>query len=117
MSSLHLKDARIGVIGLGYVGLPLAVSFAKKFDVVGFDINPTRVAELDRGHDRTLEVTDEELDRTRASTDDRPGRARAVNVYIVTTPTPIDDAQAARPAPGAVRDPDRRGHRCNRATS
>ena len=91
MSSLQLKDARIGVIGLGYVGLPLAVSFAKKFDVVGFDINPTRVAELDRGHDRTLEVTDSELTDSRLRPTTDPAELDAVNVYIVTTPTPIDD--------------------------
>ncbi len=55
------KASRIGVIGLGYVGLPLAVSFAKKFDVIGFDINELRVKELAAGHDRTLEVAEEEL--------------------------------------------------------
>lgn len=87
-----LENARIGVIGLGYVGLPLAVAFAEKFDVIGFDINADRIEELKRGHDRTLEVSDEELqglDRlTFTSSPDALGDA---NVYIVTTPTPIDE--------------------------
>ena len=52
------KNVEISVIGLGYVGLPLAVEFAKKFPVTGFDINEKRVDELNRGHDRTLEVAD-----------------------------------------------------------
>lgn len=86
-----LERCRIGVVGLGYVGLPLAVSFAKKFDVVGFDINQSRVAELKRGYDRTLEVGDSELTAaTRLSPTTDPERLRTVNVYIVTTPTPID---------------------------
>jgi UDP-N-acetyl-D-galactosamine dehydrogenase len=92
LSSRTVDGVRIGVIGLGYVGLPLAVSFARKFDVVGFDINPTRVDELKRGHDRTLEVPADELaavTRLRPSTDLED--LREVDVYIVTTPTPIDE--------------------------
>ncbi|MCH8568821.1 MAG: nucleotide sugar dehydrogenase [Balneolales bacterium] len=58
---LKVKDSKIAIIGLGYVGLPLAVEFAKKLPTVGFDINKKRVEELNAGHDRTLEVTDEEL--------------------------------------------------------
>ena len=57
--NLHKK---IGVVGLGYVGLPLAVAFSKKYDVVGFDINPHRISELEKGVDSTLEVDPEELD-------------------------------------------------------
>lgn len=87
-----LEDSRIGVIGLGYVGLPLAVSFAKKFDVVGFDINETRVTELQRGHDRTLEVDADELAAvTRLTPTADVDALHAVNIYIVTTPTPIDE--------------------------
>ena len=85
-----LNDTRIGVIGLGYVGLPLAVSFAKKFDVVGFDINDARVKELAHGHDRTREVSEDELASStslRFTTD--PDLLADVNVYIVTTPTPM----------------------------
>src|SRR3546814_9674644 len=89
---LDITNARIGVIGLGYVGLPLAVSFSKKFDVVGFDINDERVAELNAGHDRTRELNAEELaaaERLTCTTD--PASLQDVNVYIVTTPTPIDE--------------------------
>ncbi|GGO92488.1 nucleotide sugar dehydrogenase [Nocardioides phosphati] len=91
MSARPAEQIRIGVIGLGYVGLPLAVSFARKYDVVGFDINKDRVGELNAGHDRTLEVSSEELasvDRLTVSND--PAALDDVNVYIVTTPTPID---------------------------
>lgn len=85
------SNPRLGVIGLGYVGLPLAVSFARQFDVVGFDINKRRVAELQRGHDRTREVDDAELAAaSRMTVTDDPDELRAVNVFIVTTPTPID---------------------------
>lgn len=90
--SLTLTSPTIGVLGLGYVGLPLAVAFAKQYDVVGFDINKTRVDELVGGHDRTLEVTDEELAAASSLriTADSAGLDE-VDVYIVTTPTPIDD--------------------------
>lgn len=90
--SQRLEDVRIGVIGLGYVGLPLSVAFARKFDVIGFDISDTRVAELQRGLDRTLEVDEVELAAaTRLSATADAEALRAVNVYIVTAPTPIDD--------------------------
>ena len=56
-----LIGLKIGIIGLGYVGLPLAVEFGKKFPVIGFDINQERIAQLQSGHDSTLEVSDEEL--------------------------------------------------------
>jgi UDP-N-acetyl-D-glucosamine/UDP-N-acetyl-D-galactosamine dehydrogenase len=90
--SWDLADVRIGVIGLGYVGLPLAVSFAREFDVVGFDINPTRVDELKTGHDRTLEVSDDVLAEAKRLTPTTDVESlREVGVYIVTTPTPIDE--------------------------
>ena len=88
------ERSRVAVVGLGYVGLPLAVEFGKKLDVVGYDINPRRVAELEAGSDHTLEVSDEELagaTRLRFTTD--PQEMRGANVYIVTTPTPIDAAK------------------------
>lgn len=87
----ELAGRRIGVLGLGYVGLPLAVSFARSYDVVGFDIDSSRVTELQRGHDRTLEVSAEELGSVPAfvATDD-PSLLEDVSVYIVTTPTPVD---------------------------
>ena len=89
-----LSDVRIGIIGLGYVGLPLAVYLARRFDVVGFDIDQGRVAELERGHDRTREVTDEEMKLAtgfKATTD--KARLADCNFFIVTVPTPIDEAR------------------------
>lgn len=98
---LDLTNARIGIIGLGYVGLPLAVAFASKFDVIGCDIKESRVAELSAGYDRTLEVEDSDLqqaERLQFTSDSND--LRDVNVYIVTTPTPIDDHK--NPDMGAV---------------
>ena len=87
-----LETLRLGVIGLGYVGLPLAVEFSKKRPVVGFDINEARVAALRAGEDSTLEVSAEELGAAAqlgysSSLDDLAG----CNCYIVTVPTPIDE--------------------------
>jgi UDP-N-acetyl-D-galactosamine dehydrogenase len=89
---LRLRNCRIGIIGLGYVGLPLAVEFGKHFDTVGFDVKAARVAELRRCRDSTLEVTREELrSATRLSfTTDRDDLRRC-RVFIVTVPTPIDE--------------------------
>ena len=89
--ALDISSPKIGVLGLGYVGLPLAVSFAKQYDVVGFDINKLRVDELANGHDRTLEVPAEELTGTRLKVTAEPSALDDVDVYIVTTPTPIDE--------------------------
>jgi UDP-N-acetyl-D-galactosamine dehydrogenase len=96
-----LSAARIAVIGLGYVGLPLAVAFAEKYPVMGFDINPQRIDELTRGHDRTLEVPDEELHGARnlEFTGDAE-RLRTATIFIVTVPTPIDEHK--RPDLGPV---------------
>jgi UDP-N-acetyl-D-galactosamine dehydrogenase len=86
-----LSKHKIAVIGLGYVGLPLAVEFGKKYRTVGFDNNPTRIKELKAGHDATMEATSAELEATRklrfsAQTKD----LKSCNVFIVTVPTPID---------------------------
>ncbi len=86
-----IKQLRIGVIGLGYVGLPLAVEFGKKYPTVGFDVNEDRIAELKAGSDVTLETTDEELIAAKHlsySTD--ASELADCNFYIVTVPTPID---------------------------
>jgi UDP-N-acetyl-D-galactosamine dehydrogenase len=88
-------NPRIVVIGLGYVGLPLAVALAGHFETIGFDIDSGRVAELARGHDRTREVEAERLAGSGLEVTDRPERARGADVYIVTAPTPVD--QANRP--------------------
>ena len=88
----QVDDARIAVVGLGYVGLPLAVEFAKQLPVVGFDINEARVAELRAGHDRTLEVSDSELaDAEHLSVTADPQDIADCTVFIVTTPTPVNE--------------------------
>jgi UDP-N-acetyl-D-galactosamine dehydrogenase len=87
-----LENVRIGVIGLGYVGLPLAVEFGKKFPTVGLDINEARVAELKAGKDSSLEVEPEELVAVpHLSYTSNLDDIRECNVYIVTVPTPINE--------------------------
>ena len=89
--TLSLRNCRIGVIGLGYVGLPLAVEFGKHFDTTGFDINAERIAELEKGRDSTLELNRAELKgATRLRYSSRLADLRRCNVFIVTVPTPID---------------------------
>ncbi len=90
--TFDINKIRIGVIGLGYVGLPLAVEFGRKYPIVGFDVKASRVAELEAGTDSTLEVSDEEL----ASADQLSFTTNAedladCNFYIVTVPTPISE--------------------------
>ena len=86
-----LNDTKLAVIGLGYVGLPLAVEFGKKLPVLGFDINEIRVNELKSGIDNTLEVDREELSQaTHLEYTSVTGDLKDANVYIVTVPTPID---------------------------
>ena len=95
MEYKNLNKIRIGRIGLGYVGLPLAVEFGKKYPVLGFDINQKRVDELGSGHDSTLEVSDEQLVDLKKLTFSSNKRDLAeCNIYIVTVPTPIDDGNA-----------------------
>ncbi|HPE60845.1 MAG: Vi polysaccharide biosynthesis UDP-N-acetylglucosamine C-6 dehydrogenase TviB [Steroidobacteraceae bacterium] len=92
MTALNRRKCRIGVVGLGYVGLPLAVEFGKHFDTVGFDIKATRVAELARGRDSTLECSREELQSAkRLSYTSKLADLRRCSVFIVTVPTPIDE--------------------------
>ncbi|AVH15445.1 Vi polysaccharide biosynthesis UDP-N-acetylglucosamine C-6 dehydrogenase TviB [Acinetobacter indicus] len=88
---LQLSDLKIAVIGLGYVGLPLAVEFGKKVPVIGFDIQQKRIEELQSGQDHTLEVSPEELQQANqlsysANLDD----LKSCNFFIVTVPTPVD---------------------------
>ena len=98
-----MKNTKIAIIGLGYVGLPLAVEFAKKFQVVGFDINKTRVEELKNNKDHTLETSSEDLKEVNVSslnllqnTDkglwitDNLDEISSANFYVVTVPTPVD---------------------------
>ena len=89
-----IENARIAIVGLGYVGLPLAVEFGKQFDTVGFDINEARIQELRAGHDGTLEVTPAELaEAGRLGFTSELRDLSDCNVYIVTVPTPIDTAK------------------------
>jgi len=88
---MNISDARIGVIGLGYVGLPLAVEFSKKYPVTGFDISAARIAELRNGKDSSLEVSSEELASISMTYTDQLDELRDCNIYIITVPTPIDE--------------------------
>ena len=89
----NIKSTKVAVIGLGYVGLPLAVEFGKHFETRGFDINASRIAELNAGHDSTLEVSGQELaDAEKFSCTANLDDLKDSNVYIVTVPTPIDSA-------------------------
>ncbi|WP_460947545.1 nucleotide sugar dehydrogenase [Spirosoma daeguense] len=82
----------IGIIGLGYVGLPLAVEFGKKYAVVGFDINKSRVKQLSEGYDSTLEISDEQIACSCNLTfTHETEQLKECNVYIITVPTPIDN--------------------------
>ena len=88
---MNAKDTRIAVIGLGYVGLPLAVEFGKRYLTTGFDINRPRIAALISGHDSTLEVDTAELESaTHLSYTTDVDKLKTCNIYIVTVPTPID---------------------------
>jgi UDP-N-acetyl-D-galactosamine dehydrogenase len=89
--TISLGQIKLAVIGLGYVGLPLAVEFSRIRSVVGFDINPKRISELTSGHDHTLEVSNDELGLASALTfTANVADLKQCNVYIVTVPTPID---------------------------
>jgi UDP-N-acetyl-D-galactosamine dehydrogenase len=90
--AFDIENIRIGVIGLGYVGLPLAVEFGRKYPTVGFDVKRSRIAELESGRDSTLEVSPDELklaDKLGFASD--PAALADCNFYIVTVPTPIGD--------------------------
>jgi UDP-N-acetyl-D-glucosamine/UDP-N-acetyl-D-galactosamine dehydrogenase len=88
---MALEQEKIAVIGLGYVGLPVALSFGRKLATVGFDIRPRRVEELKRGHDETMEVTAEQLSSaTKLEMTADPSKLSDCTFYIVAVPTPID---------------------------
>jgi len=90
---MRLEDRTVAVIGLGYVGLPLAVEFGKKRRVIGFDIDADRIAELQAGHDHTLEVETEELrSAVHLSFTVETEDLRRAQIFIVTVPTPVDKA-------------------------
>ncbi len=86
-----MQNIKISLIGLGYVGLPLAIEFGKKYKTVGFDINETRIAELSKGIDRTLEVTSDDLkSATQLTFSNKIDDIKDCNHFVVTVPTPID---------------------------
>jgi UDP-N-acetyl-D-galactosamine dehydrogenase len=87
-----MEHPRIVVIGLGYVGLPLAVALARSFGTVGLDIDPARIAELERHHDRTNEIDAARLANTTLSLTSDPASVMPADIYIVTVPTPVDAA-------------------------
>ena len=97
---MNLNDAKIAVVGLGYVGLPLALEFAKHFPTIGYDISQTRVNELNAANDLTRETTAEEIKQVLKTNPATEGKGLALtvdvefirdsNIYIVTVPTPID---------------------------
>jgi UDP-N-acetyl-D-glucosamine/UDP-N-acetyl-D-galactosamine dehydrogenase len=88
---MDIESSHIAVIGLGYVGLPLAVEFGKKLPTIGFDINTSRIKELTAGHDNTLELSDQDLGSARfLKYSDDIAALRQCNVFIITVPTPVD---------------------------
>jgi len=89
---LTLDNIKIGIVGLGYVGLPLAVEFGKRYPTIGFDLNMERIAELKAGIDHTLEVSSEELIQAKQLTYTvDPNDLSECNFYLVTVPTPLDN--------------------------
>jgi len=101
--SLVSREDKLAVVGLGYVGLPLAVQLAKHFDVVGYDLKTERIAELKSGYDRTLEVSQEELKNTQVFYTDNAEELSRCRFIIVAVPTPIDQYRIPdlRPLHGA----------------
>ncbi len=88
-----MKERIISVVGLGYVGLPVAVAFGKRRRTIGFDINPTRIAELQAGHDRTGEVTADDLANADILFTAQIDELRLADFHIVAVPTPVDEAK------------------------
>ncbi|MGK2285756.1 nucleotide sugar dehydrogenase [Pedomonas sp. V897] len=105
MTALLGPKTRVAVIGLGYVGLPLAVVLARHFDTIGFDINETRIEELKRGHDRTGEVDEPALRASTLHLTSNLEECRGAEIFIVTVPTPVDETNKPdlRPVMSATR--------------
>lgn len=88
---MKLDELKIAIVGLGYVGLPLAVEFGKQLPIIGFDINGTRINELKNGIDRSGEISTEELSKANVAYTDDPNELKKANFIIVAVPTPIDN--------------------------
>lgn len=84
---------RVAVIGLGYVGLPLAIALARQYATIGFDVDASRIAELRSNHDRTNEIDSDKLEESKLELTENASDVPACDFYIVTVPTPIDDAK------------------------
>ncbi len=93
LDSLKKKKEKIAVVGLGYVGLPLAVQLSRHFSVVGYDIQKKRIAELKQGHDKTREVPDSNLRKSAIEWSSNAADVTACRLIIVTVPTPIDESR------------------------
>ena len=89
--NLLSSDTKVAVIGLGYVGLPLAVALARHFDTTGFDINQKRIDELKTGKDRTGEIEPERMLASKLKLTSSIQEVAAATIYIVTVPTPVDE--------------------------
>lgn len=92
MARKSTKERKIAVVGLGYVGLPIAVAFGKRRPVVGFDINKKKIEELRKGYDRTGEVSESDLKQTKVHYTAQPSDLKATDFIIVAVPTPINEA-------------------------
>ena len=88
--ALISREEKIGVVGLGYVGLPLAVHLAEHFDVIGYDLKPERIDELTSNRDRTMEVSAEALAKVKIEYTCHPQKLARCRLIIVAVPTPID---------------------------
>ena len=90
---MNKSENKIAIIGLGYVGLPLAIEFAKKYKVIGFDINQSRIKELEKNNDSTLEIKSEDILSVRDNLNftSNINNIKECNIYIVCIPTPIEE--------------------------
>ena len=91
MQAVLSPDLKIGVIGLGYVGLPLALAFSEKYTVFGYDLDPARVASLCLSNDKTLQVSQQELKASKLTITHDPLHLATCQIYIITVPTPVDE--------------------------
>jgi len=104
--SLVSRKSKVAVVGLGYVGLPLAVHLSKHFEVVGYDLKADRIKELESGRDRTLEVSEEDLIKAKIFFTSDPKSLSSCSLIIVAVPTPIDEHRIPdlRPLIGASKE-------------